>query len=141
MADGDAMGLSTKRLAKFKFKFKLLWRRYSGRSAPSCRTAAASRLTASRATWRRRALGRELEELRRLGLRTCYAGCESGDDEVLRRVGKGETQDSSVDALEKLHEAGLKTSVMFCTGSAAKRSATSTWQAAPTSQSARPRPI
>ena len=33
----------------------------------------------------------ELAELRELGLRTLYVGCESGDDEVLRRVGKGET--------------------------------------------------
>ena len=43
-------------------------------------------------------------------------GCESGDDEVLRRVGKGESRASSVDALRKLESAGLKTSVMILHG-------------------------
>ena len=45
-----------------------------------------------------------------------YVGCESGDDEVLKRIGKGETQESSVAALRKLHAAGLKTSVMILHG-------------------------
>ena len=58
----------------------------------------------------------DLAELRSLGLRTLYVGCESGDDETLRRVGKGETQHSSLEALAKLHEAGLRTSVMILHG-------------------------
>ena len=54
--------------------------------------------------------------LRELGLRTLYVGCESGDDEVLRRVGKGETLETSVAALTKLKAAGLRTSVMILHG-------------------------
>jgi len=58
----------------------------------------------------------DLAELRRLGLRTLYVGCESGDDEVLRRVGKGETSETSLAALRKIKEAGLKSSVMILHG-------------------------
>ena len=38
--------------------------------------------------------------------------CESGDDEVLQRINKGETYQSSLEALRKIHAAGLKSSVM-----------------------------
>ena len=50
----------------------------------------------------------QLRELKSLGLSILYVGCESGDDEVLRRVNKGETFDSSVDALRKVRESGIK---------------------------------
>ena len=39
---------------------------------------------------------------------------ESGDDEVLARINKGETFESSLAALDKIHAAGLKSSVMVC---------------------------
>jgi hypothetical protein len=58
----------------------------------------------------------DLASLCALGLRTLYVGCESGDDEVLRCVQKGETRESSVEALRKLQAAGLKTSVMILHG-------------------------
>lgn len=58
----------------------------------------------------------ELTELREAGLRMLYVGAESGDDEVLRRVNKGETFDSTAEALIKAREAGLKTSVMILNG-------------------------
>lgn len=58
----------------------------------------------------------ELTELREAGLRMLYVGAESGDDEVLRRVNKGETFDSTAEALLKAREAGLKTSVMILNG-------------------------
>lgn len=58
----------------------------------------------------------ELKALREAGLRMLYVGAESGDDEVLRRVNKGETFDSTADALLKAREAGLKTSVMILNG-------------------------
>jgi hypothetical protein len=50
------------------------------------------------------------------GLSTVYVGAESGDDEVLSRVGKGETQASTLAALEKLGAAGIKRSVMILNG-------------------------
>ncbi|QSX41201.1 radical SAM protein [Shewanella cyperi] len=58
----------------------------------------------------------QLQRLRELGLSLLYVGCESGDDEVLRRIGKGETYASSLAALEKMHSAGIKSSVMILTG-------------------------
>jgi len=58
----------------------------------------------------------QLAELKQMGLTTLYVGCESGDDEVLQRINKGETYQSSLEALRKIHAAGLKSSVMILTG-------------------------
>ena len=58
----------------------------------------------------------ELKELAALGLSLVYVGAESGDDEVLGRVNKGETFASTLAALEKLREAGIKRSVMILNG-------------------------
>lgn len=58
----------------------------------------------------------ELEQLREAGLSMLYVGAESGDDEVLQRVNKGETFDSTADALLKAGEAGLQRSVMILNG-------------------------
>ena len=58
----------------------------------------------------------ELKELADAGLRMAYVGCESGDDEVLARVNKGETYESSLSALSKLGEAGITRSVMILNG-------------------------
>lgn len=58
----------------------------------------------------------EMKELRDAGLQMLYVGAESGDDEVLRRVNKGETYESTKDALLKAGEAGIKRSVMILNG-------------------------
>ena len=58
----------------------------------------------------------ELKELGDAGLRMAYVGCESGDDEVLVRVNKGETFESSLSALDKLGQAGISRSVMILNG-------------------------
>lgn len=58
----------------------------------------------------------ELKELVDAGLRMAYVGCESGDDEVLARVNKGETYESSLSALDKLGQAGITRSVMILNG-------------------------
>jgi radical SAM superfamily enzyme YgiQ (UPF0313 family) len=58
----------------------------------------------------------ELKELSEAGLKMAYVGCESGDDEVLARVNKGETFESSISALDKLGEAGITRSVMILYG-------------------------
>lgn len=58
----------------------------------------------------------ELKELADAGLRMAYVGCESGDDEVLARVNKGETYESSLGALDKLGQAGITRSVMILNG-------------------------
>jgi radical SAM superfamily enzyme YgiQ (UPF0313 family) len=58
----------------------------------------------------------ELETLADAGLRLAYLGAESGDDEVLARVSKGETFESTRAALDKLGEAGITRSVMILNG-------------------------
>lgn len=58
----------------------------------------------------------ELKELADAGLKMAYVGCESGDDEVLARINKGETYESSLSALEKLGAAGITRSVMILNG-------------------------
>ncbi|MBS1191169.1 MAG: radical protein [Rhodocyclaceae bacterium] len=58
----------------------------------------------------------ELKALAEAGLKLVYVGAESGDDEVLARVHKGETFESTREALEKLGEAGIGRSVMILNG-------------------------
>ncbi|WP_394147735.1 radical SAM protein [Shewanella atlantica] len=58
----------------------------------------------------------QLSRLRELGLSLLYIGCESGDDEVLKRIEKGETFESSLAALKKIKRAGIKSSVMILNG-------------------------
>lgn len=58
----------------------------------------------------------QLQELATLGLKLVYVGCESGDDEVLTLINKGETYQSSLIALQKIKQAGMKSSVMILNG-------------------------
>ena len=58
----------------------------------------------------------ELKSLAEAGLGLAYLGAESGDDEVLARVSKGETFESTRTALDKLGEAGITRSVMILNG-------------------------
>ena len=58
----------------------------------------------------------ELRALREAGLSLVYVGAESGDDEVLQKVNKGESFDSTRDALDKLGAAGIARSVMLLNG-------------------------
>jgi radical SAM superfamily enzyme YgiQ (UPF0313 family) len=54
--------------------------------------------------------------LREAGLTLVYVGAESGDDEVLQKVNKGETFESTREALDKLGEGGITRSVMLLNG-------------------------
>lgn len=58
----------------------------------------------------------ELRDLAQAGLALAYVGAESGDDQVLAKVNKGETHASTRAALDMLHEAGIKRSVMILNG-------------------------
>ena len=104
LADGDAMTLSTRRLVSALVAIR--------REMPGVRRVSSYCLPRNVA---RKSVA-ELRELAALGLSLVYVGAESGDDEVLGRVNKGETFASTLEALEKLGAAGIKRSVMILNG-------------------------
>ncbi len=58
----------------------------------------------------------ELETLRQLKLNTLYVGLESGDEDLLKEVDKGETAAGMCEAVQRAQAAGLKCSVMVLLG-------------------------
>jgi len=104
LGDGDAMALSTRRLMLLLGAIKT--------HLPRVRRISSYCLPRN---LRHKSVA-ELQELREAGLSLAYVGAESGDDEVLRRVGKGETFESTLDALDKLGAAGITRSVMLLNG-------------------------
>jgi radical SAM superfamily enzyme YgiQ (UPF0313 family) len=62
----------------------------------------------------------ELKELQEAGLKIVYVGAESGDDTVLKKIHKGESQASTIKGLLKLKNAGIKASVMILNGMGGK---------------------
>ncbi|NVO11848.1 MAG: B12-binding domain-containing radical SAM protein [Bacteroidales bacterium] len=63
----------------------------------------------------------ELRELRVLGLKLLYVGIETGDDELLTLINKGETSSSTVEGILKAHNAGINTSIMIINGLGGKK--------------------
>ena len=63
----------------------------------------------------------ELCELRKLKLHTLYLGLESGDEEVLKKINKGETAKEMINAVRISQNAGLRCSVMILLGLAGKK--------------------
>ena len=104
LADGDALVLSTRRL--------LAVLRAIGDHLPSVRRVSTYCLPRN---LRRKSVD-ELRDLADAGLSIAYVGAESGDDEVLERVAKGETFASTCEALDKLGQAGITRSVMILNG-------------------------
>ncbi len=104
LADGDAMVLSFRRL----YEIMQLIRQY----LPDIQRVSAYCLPRN---VNNKTVG-ELAELNSLGLSLLYMGCESGDDEVLLKINKGETFASSQASLEKIKLAGMKTSIMILNG-------------------------
>lgn len=64
---------------------------------------------------------KELMALRALGLKLLYVGIETGDDELLKWVNKGETFDLTINGIQKAHDAGIDTSIMIITGLGGKK--------------------
>ncbi|HEY5763053.1 MAG TPA: radical SAM protein [Rhodocyclaceae bacterium] len=58
----------------------------------------------------------DLKALAEAGLKLVYVGAESGNDTVLERVSKGETRESTREALDRLGAAGITRSVMILNG-------------------------
>jgi radical SAM superfamily enzyme YgiQ (UPF0313 family) len=104
LADGDALVLSTRRLIEILEAIKqyLPWvRRVSSYCLPR--------------NIRKKSV-EDLQQLQQLGFGMAYVGAESGDDQVLDFINKGETYKSTLSALTKLKQAGIKTSVMILNG-------------------------
>lgn len=104
LGDGDAMVLSTRRLLTLLTAIK--------ENLPKVRRISSYCLPRNM----RNKSVEELTELREAGLSLVYVGAESGDDEVLRKVNKGESFETTREALEKLGVAGITRSVMLLNG-------------------------
>lgn len=104
LGDGDAMVLSTRRLLTILQAIKT--------HLPKVRRISSYCLPRNV----RHKSVQELQELRQAGLSLVYVGAESGDDEVLQKVNKGETFETTHDALNKLGAAGITRSVMLLNG-------------------------
>lgn len=104
LADGDAMALSTRRLLNILQAIE--------EHLPTVRRVTSYCLPSN---LKNKSVS-ELQELADAGLKMVYVGAESGDDQVLELVNKGETYASTLSALSKLGEAGIKRSVMILNG-------------------------
>ena len=104
LGDGDAMALSTRRLMTLLQAVKV--------NLPRTRRISSYFLPRNV----RNKTVAELQELRHAGLSLAYIGAESGDDVVLQKVNKGETFETTRDALDKLGQAGISRSVMLLNG-------------------------
>jgi radical SAM superfamily enzyme YgiQ (UPF0313 family) len=58
----------------------------------------------------------ELKELRRLKLGIFYTGLETGDDELLQKIGKGVSSDQMIEAGKRVKDAGISFSVTIILG-------------------------
>lgn len=104
LADGDALVLPTRRLLTILEAIRT--------HLPAVRRISSYCLPRN---LRKKAQG-EIDELAAAGLSMVYVGAESGDDEVLAKVNKGETFASTCEALEKFGAAGISRSVMILNG-------------------------
>ena len=103
-ADGDALCMKTEKLLRLLEAARAAF--------PECERIGIY----SRASHILRKSGEELSALREAGLGIVYIGAESGSDEVLRRVEKGEAASELVEAVQKAERAGIETSVTFILG-------------------------
>jgi radical SAM superfamily enzyme YgiQ (UPF0313 family) len=109
LADGDAMTLSHRRLKDILHAIR--------RFLPDVQRVASYCLPRNL----KNKTVEQLSELRELGLSLFYVGCESGDDLVLERVNKGESFETSLNALQKIKSAGARSSVMILNGMGGSR--------------------
>ena len=104
LADGDALVLSMRRLRTILGEIKS--------SLPTVSRVSSYCLPANL----KNKSDEDLLELAELGLKIIYVGAESGDDQVLQKIDKGETYTTTAEALIRASAAGIKTSVMILNG-------------------------
>ncbi|OGV44216.1 MAG: hypothetical protein A2X48_02700 [Lentisphaerae bacterium GWF2_49_21] len=109
LADGDVMILSFEKLQKYLQKLNELFPRltrvnvYANGSSILAKTK------------------EQLCELRKLKLHTLYLGLETGDEELLKLVNKGETAEKMIESVRISQECGLRCSVMILLGLGGKK--------------------
>ena len=104
LADGDALVLPTRRLVTILEAIKT--------HLPAVRRVSSYCLPRNL----RKKSQAEIDELAAAGLKMVYVGAESGDDQVLAAVDKGETYATTCESLDKLGAAGIIRSVMILNG-------------------------
>ena len=108
LCDGDALALTNAKLLPIL--------EFISENFPECQ-----RVTAyARSTDVLRKSEEELRELRQAGITMVYIGAESGSDEVLKQINKGETRQQLIDGVRKAEACGIKASVTFISGIAGK---------------------
>jgi len=104
LADGNAMVLSNTRLIRILEKIKQCFPKVGRISSYALPADIRAKSPV------------ELTELMQAGLQLIYVGIESGDDEVLQMIEKGETAASTIEGLLKARDAGIQSSVMIING-------------------------
>ncbi|MDY3618027.1 radical SAM protein [Agathobaculum sp.] len=104
LADGDALMCQSAHMAEILRYIKELF--------PECERVTSYGSPASILVKKQE----ELDLLHELGLQMIYLGVESGSDEVLRRVNKGETAEEIIHAGMMVKKAGMKLSVTCIAG-------------------------
>ncbi len=64
---------------------------------------------------------KELKTLRNEGFKLLYIGIETGDNELLQLIEKGETYETTLQGISMAHEAGFDTSIMIINGLGGKK--------------------
>jgi len=109
LADGNAMVLSYSKLMRILDKLNNTFPKLNRVSAYALPSDIKSKTD------------KELETLTNAGLKLLYTGIETGDDDLLRIINKGETMQSSIDSLVRARKVGIKLSVMILNGLGGKR--------------------
>ena len=104
LADGDAFCMATGKIMRILDVIREIF--------PECERVGVY----GRASQILRKSDEELKKLKQAGLGIIYIGAESGSDEVLRRVNKGETAQEIIQAVQKAQGAGIMTSVTLISG-------------------------
>ena len=108
LCDGDALALSNRRLMPILEHIRELF--------PEC-----ERVTIyGRATDVLNKTDEEMRQLYEAGITMVYLGAESGSDEVLRRINKGETRQQLIEGVQRIEACGMQASVTFISGLAGK---------------------
>ncbi len=104
LADGNAMVLSTNKLLEILETINKSFPKVSRISAYAIAKDIENKTI------------KELIQLKEAGLKLLYVGIESGDDQLLELINKGESSASTIKNLIKVKEAGIKLSVMIING-------------------------